>query len=769
MRWRFGAKVGAAAAVAVLAAALLRLWPHPPLSSYAPQSTAVYAEDGQLLRLTLASDQQYRLWTPLADVSPEFVAALLLHEDRHFRWHFGVDPLALIRATLHLARGGPHQGGSTVTMQLARLLYHLNTRSVPGKLRQIAAATWLELRYSKREILEAHLNLTPYGHNVQGIGAASRIYLGKSAGNLTFAEALALALIPQSPNLRDPDGAEPASLKAARIELARLWATRHPVSEASLASAGKTLHFRGLHQLPFEAPHLVTELLDAPGAAHQIHTTLNLPLQHLLERSLHQYIATQRPLGITNAAAMVVDYRSMQVKAVVGSADFFDASIAGQVNGTTAKRSPGSALKPFIYALAMDQGLIHTQSVLKDAPTAFGAYAPENFDGNFVGPVSAHDALIASRNVPAVSLASRLAQPDLYEFLKNAGIARMASEKHYGLALALGGGEVTMEELVTLYAMLGNHGVLQPLVYTTPAARSTPNRVLSDNAAFMVLSILKDNPRPDGLTNAHPQVAWKTGTSWGFRDAWSVGIVGPYVLAVWVGNFDGTGNPALIGVQTAAPLFFRIVDGLRASDTRLPDLQDTPPSGVARVEVCAGSGDLPNAECPHRIPAWFIPGKSPIGVSRVHRRILIDTRSGQRACADTPAQFIRAEVFEVWPSDVLRLYALAGMPRRAIPADRCGSNPVQSGHVAPSILYPRTGATYELHASQLGHETLQLSATAGPDSATLYWFADGAFVGASAPSTALAWAPTHTGEVDLSVVDDRGETAERRIRVAVIP
>ncbi len=769
MNRRLGIGAGAVAAGTVLALVLLRILPHAPLSSYAPLSTAVYAENGELLRLTLASDQQYRVWTPLSEVSPEFVDALLLHEDRHFHRHFGVDPVALVRAVTRMAGGGPHQGGSTVTMQLARLIYHLNTRSVLGKLKQMAAATWLELRYSKNEILEAHINLTPYGHNVQGIGAASLIYLDKSAAKLTFAEALALALIPQSPNLRDPDGAESPSLKTARIALARLWATQHPLSEASLASAGKTLHFRGLHQLPFEAPHLVSELLTAHATSHEIHATINLPLQHLVERTLQQYIATQRTLGVTNAAAMLVDYRSMQVKALVGSADFFDAAILGQVNGTTAKRSPGSALKPFIYALAMDQGLIHTQSMLKDAPTAFGAYAPENFDGAFVGPVSAHDALIGSRNVPAVSLAAKLAQPDLYQFLRNAGISHLASERHYGLALALGGGEVTMEELVTLYAMLGNHGLLAPLEYTLPEGPRATNRVLSDAAAFMVLSILKDNPRPDGLANTHPQVAWKTGTSWGFRDAWSVGIVGPYVLAVWVGNFDGSSNPALVGVQMAAPLLFHIVDGMRATNLRLPEATDSPPASVSSVEVCAASGDLPNAECPQRIRAWFIPGKSPIRVSSVHRRILIDSRTGLRACADTPPRYTRAEVFEAWPSDILRLYALAGMPRRPIPADRCGSNRLPAGQVMPAILYPRSGATYQLHAAGLGRETLQLNATAGPDITSLYWFADGAYVGSSPPSTALAWAPTHTGDVSLSVIDDHGDTAGRNIRVAVIP
>jgi penicillin-binding protein 1C len=216
-------------------------------------------------------------------------------------------------------------------------------------------------------------------------------------------------------------------------------------------------------------------------------------------------------------------------------------------------------------------------------------------------------------------------------------------------------------------------------------------------------------------------------------------------------------------------LLFHIVDGIRASNPRLRDTPDTPPAGVASVEVCASSGDLPNAECPQRTQAWFIPGKSPIRVSSVHRRILIDTRSGFQACADTPPRFAHAELFEVWPSDILRLYALAGMPRRPIPVDRCGDHALPAGRAIPMILYPRSGATYELHATELGHETLQLSATAGPDIGALYWFADGAFVGSSAPSAPLAWAPTHTGDVDLSVVDDHGDSAARNIRVAVIP
>jgi len=764
--WRCA--VGTAVIVG-LAAAGLRLLPHRPLSSYVRDSTGVYAANGELLRLTLAPDDQYRLWTSLQQVSPEYLQALLLHEDRHFRWHAGVNPVALVRAAIRTGSGGVRQGGSTITMQLARLLYRLNTRTITGKLRQSAYATWLELRYSKDEILEAYVNLAPFGRNVQGVEAASRIYFGKPASTLTFAEALALAVIPQAPRSRGTPGAESPSLRASRLQLVDAWAHQYPTPSQAIAAASRPLQIRGLRQLPFEAPHLVDAVLaDHPGIA-QIQTSLDPPLQRLLERTLTQYMASVRNLGVVNAAALLVDTRSMSVKALVGSADYFDATIAGQVNGVMARRSPGSALKPFIYALAMDQGLIHTQSVLKDAPSAFGVYAPENFDGTFIGPVSAHDALIASRNVPAVALSSRLEQPSLYQFLKSAGVSRMASEGHYGLALALGGGEVSMEELAALYAMLANDGLYAPIRYAADGNAPPPLRLLSSESTFMVRSILADNPRPDGLPNRNPRVAWKTGTSWGFRDAWSVGLVGPYALVVWVGNFDGSSNTAFVGAQIAAPLFFRMVDALRETQQRLPDLAPQPPPGVAQVEVCAASGDLPNVDCPRRALAWYIPGKSPIRVSTVHRRIAVDTRSGLQACADTPAQYVRSEVYEFWPSDILRLYAQAGMPRRRVPEDHCASRVVSASVVPPQIVSPMTGATYQIRRATDSANALQLNATAGSEIHALYWFADGAFLGESRPSSPFAWTPARTGEFALSVVDDLGASATRMVRVAAVP
>lgn len=751
------------------AAAVLRLWPHPSLRQQVASSTAVFDADGRLLRLTLADDQQYRLWTPLPQVTTTFTQALLLHEDQHFYWHPGVNPPALLRAVLQTYGGGARQGGSTITMQLARLLYGLNTRSPAGKLRQIAAALWLELRYSKHDILEAEINLLPYGQNIQGVGAASLVYFGKTPDHLSLPEALSLVLIPQSPAARAPDGEEPEGLRAARLRLFEAWAQQHPEAHAVAELMPPPLHFRGLDQLPFAAPHLSNALLAQPDHGEVIRTTLDAGLQHLLEERIRSYVKRQSRIGIVNASALLVDTRDLSVKALVGSADFFNGDIGGQVNGAFAKRSPGSALKPFLYALAMDQGLIHPQSVLKDAPTAFGPFSPENFDGSFVGPITAHDALIRSRNIPAVVLASRLSQPDLYDFLKLAGVSRMASREHYGLALTLGGGEVTMEEMTRLYVMLANHGVLHQLRYRQDDAQDQGLRLLSDEASFMVRDILRDNPRPDEVLAqgaARLPVAWKTGTSWGFRDAWSAGLFGPYVLVVWVGNFDGSSNPAFVGVQAAAPLFFEIVDGVQALQPGLKEPAWRIPANLVRVEVCSASGDLPNAECPQTRKTWFIPGKSPIRLSTVHRRVLVNLRTGRQACpGDAPDQ-LRGEVYEFWPSDLQRLFAQAGMPRRRPPPPGECAGAIGAAGSPPAITSPLSGATYTLRAARQGKESVPLSANADADVRAMYWFVGDSFVAASGPGVTLQWTPPGSGNYQLRVVDDLGRADSRELRVA---
>lgn len=756
----------------MLGLAVLRHWPRAPLAASIPQSQAVLDARGRLLRLTLAADQQYRLWTPLDDIAPVLVEALLLHEDRHFFRHPGVNPGSLLRSAHALATGGARQGGSTLSMQLARLYFRLDTRRVPGKLRQIGLALWLEARHSKRELLETHLNLLPYGGNVQGVGTASRVYFGKTAAQLSLPEALSLVLIPQAPGARRPAGAEPAGLRAARQRLFQRWVAIHPDSERERGLMELPLSYRRLAQLPFHAPHFSRRVLAEQPGRSLIPTTLDLDLQRTLERVIGAHLQRGQRLGLRNAAALLVDWRDGSVRAAVGSAAFGDAAIQGQVDGTRARRSPGSALKPFIYALAIDQGLIHPRSVLKDTPTAFGWYAPENFDGVFVGPINATEALIRSRNVPAVSLSAQLAQPGFYSFLKLAGVSRMASERHYGLALALGGGEVTMEEMAALYALLPNRGQLKPLRTLESAPDQAGTRLLSAEAAWMTLDMLRQNPRPDdlliqGVGRGRP-VAWKTGTSWGFRDAWTAGVFGPWVLVVWVGEFDGRSNPAFVGVRAAAPLWFGLVDALRAQPGYL-EPAERQPLNVTRVEVCAASGDLPNADCPQRASTWFIPGKSPIRLSQIHRRIAVDRASGRMACAPFDAAGVRWELHEFWPSDLMRLFAQAGIARRPPPAGSCGSavSDADAGS-PPQIVAPLTAVTYSIRADQLGQERLAFNANADGAVAALYWFVDDAYVGTTRPGTALGWTPRQPGSFDVRVLDDRGRSDRRALRVELL-
>lgn len=761
---------------------LPRILPHAPLAQFAPSSKAILAADKTLLRLTLAEDDQYRLWMPLSEISPQMIEAVKLQEDQWFDVHLGFNGVSLLRAAKASVTGESRQGGSTITMQLARLMYQLNTRSAWGKIKQISLAVWLELRYSKRDILEAYLNLAPYGYNIQGVGAASLIYFNKTADALTLPEIMTLTVIPQKPNRRSLSHSpvhqqqfQNIGLQQARLRLYARWKNKYLTQTADDKLMALPLPLRNLRDLPFKAPHFSEQLIyqQSDDATHQVTSTLVPKLQILLERQLQNFVKQQSNRGIRNASAMLVDTRNQAVVAMVGSANYFDTNIQGQVNGVFAKRSPGSTLKPFIYGLAFDQGVIHPQSILRDAPTAFGPFQPENFDGRFSGPISAHDALIRSRNIPAVDIASRLNNPSLYTFLKTAGISQLQSEAHYGLALVLGGGEVTMEELATLYTMLANQGVLHPLHYTKHSPQAEGVRLISPEASFMVWDILRKNPRPDQIPAAAPsrwQVAWKTGTSWGFRDAWTAGMVGPYVLVVWVGNFDGSPNPAFVGIETAAPLFFRIADALPLITPESHDLPIYPPTTLKKISVCTASGQLPNIWCPQRSQTWFIPGKSPIKVSTLHRPVMIDNRTGRAACPPYDADSTHQEIFEFWDSGMMRLFREAGMPRKPPPRASCqGVGQLTNQEDHPRITSPLRAVSYQIRLSK-PTETIVLQALAAADANTLYWFSGKALLG-SMPSkgNGLTWRPGTSGWHTLTVIDDQGRSHSRDIQVDILP
>lgn len=725
-------------------------------------SRVIFDRRGGILRVSLASDQKYRIRTNLADIPPAAVDTVLRYEDRFFWRHPGINPVSLLRAAAGIASGGRRMGGSTITMQVARLAYGLETGKMGAKLRQMLLALQLEWHFSKEEILEAYFNLAPYGGNVEGLGAAAVCYFHKTATQLTPSESAALMLVPQNPVRRRPSQDNTAFTQALR----RLNETWFGKKESA------PLRVYGLTNMPFAVPHLCAELLLQPGG-NALHTTIDPTAQRRLERQIRRFAARHSAYGLGNGAALLLHWPTMEVRALVGSADFFNREIEGQVDGTRARRSPGSTLKPMIYALALEQGLIHPQTLLADTPRSFAGYDPENYDGKFRGPLSAAEALRASRNVPAITLASRLTRPNLYEFLRRAGVEFAQGEDHYGLALVLGGAEVSMRELAGLYAMLANKGVWRPLRFLADEPPSVPALpLLTPEAAFVTLSMLEASD-PDRFARAQGgavlPVRLKTGTSNGFRDAWAVGQFGPYILAVWVGNFNNASNPLLVGGMVAAPLFMDMARELAAAEPMADPFREPAPNlGVERLRVCAATGDLDTSLCPETTLTWFIPGVSPVAPSGVFRSILVNRVSGLRACAPQEGR-TESRVWEFWPSDLARMFARAGAPKPAPPPfeEQCRKEQKISG-LPPVIVQPKDGLIYheKTAAGQKGNMVLMAHADAGVHA--LYWFADDSFLGSTAPGEPLLWrAPD--GDVTLRVVDDAGRAARRRLRIQAMP
>jgi penicillin-binding protein 1C len=734
------------------------LLPKPPLLDGISFSQCVRDRNGKLLRVTLTTDQKFRVCTSLPNISPSLIEATLRFEDKYYRRHPGVNPVALLRSALNLHAGGAHSGASTITMQLARLRYHLCTRTLGGKFVQIVRALELERHYSKAEILEAYLNLAPYGRNIEGIGAASQIYFDKPASRLSRPEAVALSVIPQSPSRR--------ALFVDRNNQSLDSAQSHWYDRAKIDREFSAREFsaRAQRERKFLAPHFVQQIVANEKGRDEIVTTLDLAKQQLIERRIADYIQTNRNRGIQNAAVLLVDTQTMDVLAQIGSADFFSAEIQGQVDGTRAPRSPGSTLKPFVYALALQQGLIHPLSILSDAPHSFGDYNPENFDREFVGPIRACDALARSRNLPAVELASQLHHPTLYEFLRGAGVKLPRSESVYGLSLPLGGAEVTMEDLVRLYAALANNGELRPLRRTSRDPIAARGRsIIMPEAAFLTLEMI-NLPRPEvgrAYSDQAAPVFWKTGTSHGFRDAWSIAVFNHYVLAVWIGNFDGRTNGTFVGRIAAAPLLFQIVDSLRATWPE-PSLPHLPPPGanLKRVSFCAVSGDLPEPYCTQHVEGWFIPGISPIKLCDVHQEVLVDAASGLRVARDDGTRQLRREVYEFWPTELLSIFRRAGVPRKLPPPFLPDTDPelvARTGN-PPRIIAPAAGSTYEVLISESSRKQgIPLRAKTDADVREVYWFADKTFIGKSAAADILSW-KSGPGRYELTALDDHGRS-----------
>ncbi len=599
MRWFSLAFCGGTIAIGAGAVALYiaveRLGP-PKLAAAEDVSTIVLDRHDMLLRAFTTKEGRWRLPVARGKVDARYLAMLMAFEDKRFYSHPGVDAHALMRAAWQLLRNGRIiSGGSTLTMQVARLIEGRHERTASAKLAQIVRALQLERRLTKQEILSIYLRLAPFGGNIEGVRAASLSYFGKEPHRLSIGEAALLVALPQSPESRRPDRS-PQAARAARNRVLERMAAAGVISQAEATRAQDEPVPHGRRAFPKFAAHLAeTEVLA--GTTKSVH---RLTIDRGVQASLEALAREQAKLlgQKLSVAILAVDHTTNEVIAHVGSASYLDDERFGAIDMTTAVRSPGSTLKPFIYGLAFEAGLAHPQTLIEDRPVRFGTYAPKNFDNDFHGTVTIREALAQSLNIPAVKVLAAIGPGKLAGRFRRIGVEPVfPDETAPTLAMGLGGVGMTLRDLTTLYASLARGGDAAKLRHRREKTASSAaqrlvqgirpppaKHVLPPVAAWYITDILKDAPPP--LNAKRGRLAYKTGTSYGYRDAWAVGYDGQHTVAVWVGRPDGAATPGLVGRVAAAPILFDAF--ARLSERRTP--LDAPPSGA--VQVASGS-DLP--------------------------------------------------------------------------------------------------------------------------------------------------------------------------------
>ena len=739
-------------------------FPHEALAP-AP-ARVVVAEDGTPLRVFLAPDGMARWRVPLGEVSPKLVRALVASEDRFLGWHPGVNPLAIARAALaNLRAGRVVSGASTVPMQLARLV-EPRPRTWRAKIVEAFRAHQLVRAHSSERLLEAYLDLAPFGGNLEGVGAASWSWFGKAPGELSLGEAALLTALPRAPAAYDPRR-HPETARRARDRVLGQLAARGVFPRSEVERAKRQPVPTAWQATPFLAPHFARWAAQQAGEA-RVATTLDVALQERAETIVADAVRELRRSGIGNAAVVVLENETRAVRAWVGSADFFDAERPGQVDGALARRSPGSTLKPWLYAQAFAKGLAIPETMVLDVPVDYAGYLPENYDGEYQGRMTLREALAESRNVPAVNTLSEIGVAPFLALLQRVGFATLdRPASRYGLPLVLGGGEVTLLDLTNAYATLGSGGLHRPLQWQPgPAPRAV--RVLPPAAVALVTDVLRDVRRPDfppaaiAMTRDVPEVAWKTGTSYGHRDAWAVGYSAKYSIGVWVGNLDGSPRSGISGAEHAAPLLFDLFRLAEPEGARLPKTHPR----IVDTEVCSVSHDLPGAYCPARIRVPTLPGVSRLARCRHHRRVFVDVEQGHRlegACLEQIAH--RPEVITVFPPALRAWWTATGQGRAGgVPPLHPACREIYAAR-GPRISSPDARTPYRPRPdAPEAYSQLRLAAEASPGTERLYWYQDGKLVGAVAPGHPL-FVPLRPGRHRVVVMDDAGRSHRVEYRV----
>lgn len=768
----------AAALAALLLAALDSALPPPIPEPGADGSTVVLAADGSPLRAFTARDGVWRYPIALDQVSPRYIEALIGYEDRHFLAHPGVNPWALLRATGQALRHGRViSGGSTLSMQAARLIEPI-PRTPLGKLKQILRALQLERRLSKEQILTLYLQRAPFGGNLEGVAAASWAYLGKSPLQLSHSEAALLAVLPQAPSRLRPDRHATAARDARDKVLRRL--AEHGIWPAKTIAEAADEPVSARRLRPPMAAALLAERVrrEAPGEA-VIHTTIDARLQRLIERRVAAHMA-----GLpahSSAAVLVVEHQGLATRAYVGSASYGDRERLGHIDMVRARRSPGSTLKPFIYALALDDGLIHSQSLLVDAPQDFNGYKPSNFGDLFRGPVSAADALKLSLNVPAVDLLERVTPARLAARLHHARVdMALPRSAAPNLTLALGGVSVALEDLTGAYAALARDGQGgRPRL--RPDEPLDQRQIISAGAAFIVREMLTERgfaaEGSAGLdTSRQATAAVKTGTSYGFRDAWAIGVTPRYTIGVWIGRPDGTPMPGHYGAVTALPLWTALAEAMpRASGA---ETRRAATDSVARAEICWPLGGLradTAAPLCHQVrDAWILAGNVPPTLADRHDPLAqtlrvdywIDPASGLRVDTGCAVLAMRTAINARWPSRLQAWLDLRTRARAALPAwsPACAKNqrpPARgrlriAGGIDGTVLKQAPGS----------HRAPSIDLRALDAEPPVTWLVNDRLVGYSEGARALRKSFANPGEQRIVAIDAAGHYDRVVLRVA---
>lgn len=787
LRWRNTALVLILATTFVPALVLMLDLSYPLNLPHQQQGFARLVVDrhGEPLRAFADQNGVWRYRVTLDQVSPFYLQALINYEDRWFYWHPGINPLALLRAAWqNLNSETVVSGGSTLTMQVARLL-HPHPRTLLGKLQQALRALQLELHFSKEEILELYLNLAPFGGTREGVQTASYQYLGKPLAEVTRAEAALLAVLPQAPSRLRPDR-YPQRAQAARDKLlARLqrfgvW-TKMQVTEARKEQVAAFTP-----QRPMLAPLLARRLVDEYADAAVIHTHIDATLQSVLQQLASDYVGSQ-PSG-TSVAMLLVENASHRVRAYVGSAELTSRSGYGYVDMVTAIRSPGSTLKPFLYGLAMDAGLVHSASLLADIPRTFSSYQPDNFNRGFTGPVSVEEALRSSLNVPAVEVLEHYGPARFAAKLENAGLSlHLPVNSQANLSMILGGVGSSLEDLVRGYGAFSSAGLVHPLSYIdrryhsqTPAiASNNQGRYLfSPGAAWVIQRILQDVPRPgrinsQSVVGSATPVAWKSGTSYGYRDAWAIGLNADYTLGVWVGRPDGTPVPGHYGSLTAAPLLFAGFDALPAQTGN----QLAQPHSVQQLDICWPLGlereSVQPQHCHQPKQAWVVDRVAPATLPLFSEnkdwyqnplQFTVNTQTGLRVDASCAVTSVKRQQVALWPNLLETWIEPRYRRSHQIPGyDPACPHPVSSYSGEMRIV----GVANDTVLRSAGHSDQPpiISATVIGATGHRGWYLNGRKITTESLASQIKLELPDTGSYQLLVIDETGNLAKVEFRV----